>query len=66
LPRFYGLAVFSLLAGGITAWGSMEFEGAMLYLVLMGAILGVSGGVTLWRYARRNAAPPADEVDAHG
>ena len=66
LPRFYGLAVLSLLAGGIAARGSVEFEGAMLYLVLMGAILGVSGGVTLWRYARRNAAPTADEVDAHG
>ena len=66
LPRFYGLAVISLLAGMVSALSSIDFEGAMLYLVLMGALLLASGGVTLWRYARRNALPASAEAGDHG
>ena len=65
LPRFYGLAMISLLVGVLSALGSVEFVGAMFFLVLMGAILLASGGLTLWRYTRQ-APPPVEMEDEHG
>jgi hypothetical protein len=63
LPRFYLLAVASLLVtAGLIVSGVGAYLGMALLIGAMGALLCISGGVTLWMYLR-NTSVPQDTPD---
>ena len=52
--RLYVMAAISAIAGAaITLSGMAESIGLPLYYVVMGSLLVISGGITLWVYLRR-------------
>ncbi|MCS6840351.1 MAG: hypothetical protein NZ699_16945 [Roseiflexus sp.] len=52
MRRFYALALFCLLVGGVAS-STMDWYTAHLSVIgLTGAWLVVSGGVTFWHYCR--------------
>ncbi len=58
LPRFYFIAAASLLVSvELIVSGVGIYLGMTFLFGTMGALLSVSGGVTLWQYLRQNPAP---------
>ncbi len=61
LPRLYLLGGVSLIAGIALAFSGLEsYVAAAVYYLLLSLALFISGGLTLWRYLRRN--PPSEGV----
>ena len=64
LPRFYFLAILSLLGGlGLSWYHIGDIPGLAVYYIFSGLLLLFSGGLTLWQYLRHNPIQPeaADE-----
>jgi hypothetical protein len=58
LVRFYVLAAISAVIGAAIAFAGMqERTGLPLYYTVMGLVLLVSGGLTLWSYLRQAPQP---------
>lgn len=63
LPRFYVLALVSLILGVLTALGDMTFVGSVVYFAVMGGVLVTSGAIVLALYLRHHATPAEDYHD---
>lgn len=65
LPRFYLLAVLSLVIGvGLSISGLSEGLELAIFYGALSMVLFTFGGATLWRYLRHNPAP-TEEPDEH-
>jgi len=61
LPRFYLIAAATLLiSAGLFVSGVGVYLGMALLIGAMGALLCVSGGLTLWKYLHQNPVQPEE------